>query len=85
MTLLHILSYAGAIATFLFVTLSLGEYARQRARLAPLTRLDPTAAHRAASGLLWLAELIEEHSKTAKTVGIRAIYVRSPLPFALDL
>ncbi|GHJ88290.1 hypothetical protein NliqN6_4692 [Naganishia liquefaciens] len=50
MTLLHILSYAGAIATFLFVTLSL------------------------ASGLLWLAELIEEHSKTAKTVGIRAIY-----------
>ncbi|KAJ9112190.1 hypothetical protein QFC20_002371 [Naganishia adeliensis] len=50
MTLLHYLSYAGAIATFLFVTLSL------------------------ASGLLWLAELIEEHSKTAKTIGVRAIY-----------
>ncbi|KAK4686983.1 hypothetical protein P7C73_g3130, partial [Tremellales sp. Uapishka_1] len=28
----------------------------------------------AASGLLWLAELIEEHSRYAKTIGIRAIY-----------
>ncbi|WOO79668.1 Protein SVP26 [Vanrija pseudolonga] len=27
-----------------------------------------------ASGLLWLAELIEEHSRIAKVVGIRAIY-----------
>ncbi|ODN73818.1 hypothetical protein L202_07345 [Cryptococcus amylolentus CBS 6039] len=27
-----------------------------------------------ASGLLWLAELIEEHSKYAKTIGMRAIY-----------
>ncbi|KAL1409647.1 erv26 superfamily protein [Vanrija albida] len=27
-----------------------------------------------ASGLLWLAELIEEHSRQAKVVGIRAIY-----------
>lgn len=28
-----------------------------------------------ASGLLWLAELIEEHSRYAKSIGIRAIYV----------
>ncbi|KZT62816.1 DUF396-domain-containing protein, partial [Calocera cornea HHB12733] len=27
-----------------------------------------------ASGLLWLSELIEEHSRTAKIVGTRAIY-----------
>ncbi|WVW81306.1 hypothetical protein I302_103297 [Kwoniella bestiolae CBS 10118] len=51
MALLHILAYAGGLAAFLFVTLSL------------------------ASGLLWLAELIEEHSKHAKYIGIRAIYV----------
>nr|ODN87005.1 endoplasmic reticulum protein [Cryptococcus depauperatus CBS 7841] len=50
MGLLHILAYAGGIAAFLFVTLSL------------------------ASGLLWLAELIEEHSKYAKIIGMRAIY-----------
>ncbi|KAK6904735.1 hypothetical protein L486_02803 [Kwoniella mangroviensis CBS 10435] len=51
MALLHILAYAGGLAAFLFVTLSL------------------------ASGLLWLAELIEEHSKYAKSIGTRAIYV----------
>jgi len=28
-----------------------------------------------ASGLLWIAEVIEEHSQTAKTVGKRVIYV----------
>ncbi|KAK8844728.1 hypothetical protein IAR55_006578 [Kwoniella newhampshirensis] len=50
MTLLHLLAYAGGLAGFLFVTLSL------------------------ASGLLWLAELIEEHSRHAKVVGMRAIY-----------
>jgi len=50
-SLLHILSYAGGAAGFIFVTLSL------------------------ASGLLWIAELIEEHSRTAKVVGMRAIYV----------
>lgn len=51
MVLLNILSYAAAIAAFLFVTLSL------------------------ASGLLWLAEVIEENSKFAKTIGVRAVYV----------
>ncbi|TCD69867.1 erv26 super protein [Steccherinum ochraceum] len=51
MTLLHTLSYAGAAAAFIFVTLSL------------------------ASGLLWLSELIEEHSRTAKIVGQRGIYI----------
>ncbi|WVF66587.1 hypothetical protein IAT40_001327 [Kwoniella sp. CBS 6097] len=50
MAVLHLLAYAGGLAAFLFVTLSL------------------------ASGLLWLAELIEEHSKYAKYIGMRAIY-----------
>ncbi|EIW72930.1 hypothetical protein TREMEDRAFT_67140 [Tremella mesenterica DSM 1558] len=50
MVVLHLLSYVGGLAAFLFVTLSL------------------------ASGLLWLAELIEEHSRYAKSIGIRAIY-----------
>ncbi|KAI0774429.1 transmembrane adaptor Erv26-domain-containing protein [Fomes fomentarius] len=51
MTLLHLLSYAGAVSAFVFVTLSL------------------------ASGLLWISELIEEHSRLAKIVGRRGIYV----------
>ncbi|KAI0677389.1 transmembrane adaptor Erv26-domain-containing protein [Trametes maxima] len=50
MTLLHLMSYAGAAAAFIFVTLSL------------------------ASGLLWISELIEEHSRSAKTIGKRSIY-----------
>ncbi|KAH9899713.1 DUF396-domain-containing protein [Cubamyces lactineus] len=50
MTLLHLMSYAGAAAAFIFVTLSL------------------------ASGLLWISELIEEHSRIAKVVGQRSIY-----------
>ncbi|KAI0089101.1 transmembrane adaptor Erv26-domain-containing protein [Irpex rosettiformis] len=51
MTLLHYLSYGGAIAAFVFVTLSL------------------------ASGLLWLSELIEEHSRVSKSLGQRGIYI----------
>jgi len=51
MTLLHSLSYLGAAAAFIFVTLSL------------------------ASGLLWISELIEEHSRIAKVIGQRGIYV----------
>lgn len=31
-----------------------------------------------ASGLLWIAEVIEEHSRLAKTVGRRSIYVSWP-------
>jgi hypothetical protein len=31
-----------------------------------------------ASGLLWLSEVIEEHSRTSKLVGVRATYVRFP-------
>ena len=30
----------------------------------------------AASGLLYIAEVIEEHSRLAKTIATRAIYVR---------
>lgn len=37
-----------------------------------------------ASGLLWLAELIEEHSRYAKTIGMRGIYV-SFLPLQLGV
>lgn len=50
MSLLHYLSYGGAVAAFIFITLSL------------------------ASGLLWLSELIEEHSRSAKAIGQRGIY-----------
>ncbi|KAH9943296.1 DUF396-domain-containing protein [Epithele typhae] len=50
MTLLHLLSYAGAASAFVFITLSL------------------------ASGLLWISEVIEEHSRLAKVVGQRSIY-----------
>ncbi|KAI0832586.1 DUF396-domain-containing protein [Trametes gibbosa] len=50
MTLLHLLSYVGGAAAFIFVTLSL------------------------ASGLLWISEVIEEHSRASKTVGQRCIY-----------
>ncbi|TDL29677.1 DUF396-domain-containing protein [Rickenella mellea] len=50
MSLLHALSYAGAVCAFAFVILSL------------------------ASGLLWIAEIIEEHSTTAKAAGKRGIY-----------
>lgn len=39
----------------------------------------------AASGLLWLAELIEEHSRYAKSIGIRAIYVSSAVPDPREL
>ncbi|KAI0700743.1 transmembrane adaptor Erv26-domain-containing protein [Cytidiella melzeri] len=51
MSLLHYLSYGGAVAAFVFITLSL------------------------ASGLLWLSELIEEHSRISKSIGQRAIYI----------
>ena len=39
--------------------------------------LGPTCDERrlSASGLLWLSELIEEHSRLAKTIGERSIYV----------
>ncbi|RDX53929.1 DUF396-domain-containing protein [Lentinus brumalis] len=50
MTLLHLLSYAGAASAFVFITLSL------------------------ASGLLWISEVIEEHSRLAKIWGQRSIY-----------
>ncbi|QRV72991.1 transmembrane adaptor Erv26 [Ceratobasidium sp. AG-Ba] len=36
-----------------------------------------------ASGLLWLAEVIEENSKFAKTIGVRAVYVIILLHVAL--
>ena len=41
-----------------------------------------------ASGLLWISELIEEHSKFAKVLGKRGIYVRvqpSHLPLGINI
>lgn len=40
-------------------------------------------ANNAASGLLWIAELIEEHTRYARTVGVRAIYVGDSLHCSL--
>ena len=71
-------SYAGAMAAFIFVTLSLGMYSTVYA-------LHDTDAVCAASGLLWLSELIEEHSRMAKSIGQRGIYVRILYPFSLAL
>jgi hypothetical protein len=70
MVLLNILSYAAAIAAFLFVTLSLGEVIQLRGSCVFTYGLVYLA-----SGLLWLAEVIEENSKFAKTIGVRAVYV----------
>jgi synaptojanin len=65
----NIISYVAAAATFMFVTLSFGE-------LGPnTTNLFATEPETTASGLLWLSELIEEHSRIAKTVGKKGIYV----------
>lgn len=62
-------SYAGAMAAFIFVTLSLGKcLVRCEVRDSNVPRI--------ASGLLWLSELIEEHSRAAKSFGQRGIYVR---------
>ena len=61
-------SYAGAMAAFIFVTLSLGMY-------TILCMPHGTDSVCAASGLLWLSELIEEHSRMAKSIGQRGIYV----------
>ncbi len=58
----------------MFVTLSLGEFHDLYGRCARAYReLTPVA-----SGLLWISELIEEHSRTSKSVGQRCIYVGLP-------
>lgn len=70
-SLLYGLSYLAAAAAFIFVTLSLGQLRLELGLAFPLT-----VYFRLASGLLWLAELIEENSKIAKAIGIRLTYVR---------
>ena len=72
MGLLYVLSYVAALVAFVFITLSLGmSYSlyswEQRSHLHPCL----------ASGLLWVAEMIEEHSRMAKIIGQRAIWVRT--------
>lgn len=62
-------SFAAAVAAFLFVTLSLGTLACISSDVVISTTTLT------ASGLLWLSELIEEHSKLAKVVGKRCILV----------
>ena len=44
----------------------------------PTDRAFPPVVQSLASGLLWIAEVIEEHGKLSKTVGRRAVYVRTP-------
>lgn len=69
MLLLNLLSYVTAIVAFLFVTLSLGT--------PPTQNSHSTQPSVSASGLLWLAEIIEENSRFAKVIGVRAVYVRT--------
>jgi synaptojanin len=64
-----VVSYVAAAVTFMFVTLSFGELDPNNSILVAI-ELKKTA-----SGLLWLSELIEEHSRIAKTVGKKGIYV----------
>lgn len=75
--LLHTLGYAAAATALLFVILSLGTPGHP-----PLPLHCGTATFllnlNAASGLLWLSEIIEEHSRTSKLVGVRATYVSFP-------
>jgi len=47
----------------------------------PVTSLN--SLHSEASGLLYVSELVEEHSRLAKVVGQRGIYVRSQLLYYL--
>lgn len=72
-SLLNLLSYGAGLAAFIFVTLSLGECSVASSRMAVVLNRASTA-----SGLLWLAEIIEENSKIAKSAGIKLIYVRLP-------
>ncbi|KAB5595353.1 Transmembrane adaptor Erv26 [Ceratobasidium theobromae] len=75
MLLLNLLSYVTAIVAFLFVTLSLGT--------PPTQNSHSTQPSVSASGLLWLAEIIEENSRFAKVIGVRAVYVIILLHVAL--
>lgn len=72
-TILHALGYVAAVAALLFVTLSLGECSMRGSFIVWLNTHDILA-----SGLLWLSEIIEEHSRLAKYLGMRAVYVRVP-------
>lgn len=66
-------SYVAALAAFVFVTLSLGRYT-----VFVLYSSDRLQA----SGLLYISELIEEHSRPAKLIGQRGTYVRTPSLFS---
>ena len=79
-------SYVAALAAFLFVTLSLGGShetcqkidcrRRMLINLHPLSLSPLDKTIQLASGLLWVSELIEEHTKIAKVLGKKCIYVR---------
>jgi len=73
---LHALSFVAGTAAFLFVLLSLGE-PFQAARECHHAPAHPFPLRASASGLLYVAEVIEEHAGLAKTVGQRTIYVGS--------
>lgn len=73
---LHLVSYIAGLAGFCFALLSLGA----QPPISPVTLHPRLTLRPAANGLLYVAEVIEEHSAFAKTVGQRIIYVRPSLP-----
>ena len=60
----------------MFVTLSIGAFGVSFPRRCECLLVCVVVSIMTASGLLWLSELIEEHTKIAKTVGKKCIYVR---------
>lgn len=58
------------IAAFAFVTLSLGSFC-----VPPMEKWLLMSLNITASGLLYASELIEEHSRLAKVIGQRSVYV----------
>lgn len=82
--MLHSLSWVALAAGFVFLLLSLGASVPTPPPFSvPSSTLPRHVADelflRAASGLLYVAEVIEEHSGLAKTVGKRLVYVRAPV------
>jgi hypothetical protein len=73
---LDIHSYGAIVAAFAFVVLSLGGLYNGDTCINSDFML--------ASGLLWISELIEENTRTAKVVGKRSIYVRSRIYVVSD-
>ncbi|SGY67165.1 BQ5605_C004g02750 [Microbotryum silenes-dioicae] len=80
-TALHLLSYVAGSGAFLVVLLSFGEFDLVSITHARKRRPGPGAASsqfshfRIEFGLLYLAEVIEEHAAQAKVMGQRMVWV----------